>query len=136
MSWLLGLFGGKVQLYAVAFLLIAVATLGFTTYKMIQKNGALEYEVADTKEQLVTYKKTMDLKDAAATQSKDSETKALRELSAINQKHALEKKNLYDIIELLKKEGAQNGQDQGAVDCLNKLVPKPIINDLFGLQPN
>lgn len=134
-SKLVGLAGGKIQIYAIVFLLVSTLVLGFTTYKMIQKNGAQKQEIGELKADIINMKKEMDLKDAMQEQSKISELKAQQEKIELENKYKIEKKQLNEVIKKLKDEVAtKTDEEKKSIECLDRVVPKPIIDQLFGVQ--
>jgi DNA replicative helicase MCM subunit Mcm2 (Cdc46/Mcm family) len=134
MTWLLSLFGGKLQLYAVGFLLIAVGVLSFTTYKVIKKNGALSYENTALAADMVNLKKVSVIREATIVQSRLDEAKAIAENIKLKKKHTIETKQLNELIQKLKKEGSTNEQEQKSIDCLGVSIPKSLLEFLYGVQ--
>jgi len=133
MTWLLGLIGGKIPAVIIGVLFLTTAGLGFAVYKMIQKNGAQRQEIGEMKADAANMEKLLKLKSAALDQSQADQARHALEDQERGRQHAAQTRSLNTIIEKLKAE-VKTHEEQLAVDCLNRRVPGPILDHLFGMQ--
>jgi hypothetical protein len=159
-AWIVGLlFGSKIQTTIVAVLGLGVLVLGATTYFMIRKNGVQKQFIETLQGDMKAVGATL----AVARSARDKSNQDLREFQVVGAALTIaqdkEARRWKEIILALKKPlGAGiilaptpnnntpvatatapevlTDEEQNEIDCLDRLVPGPILDDLFGVRDN
>ena len=163
LSMLSTLFGGKVQTIIIGVLILAVFSFGATTYFMVKKNGA-QSQIIKTMEGDIKSLKAANAIDKAAKEKSDQDLKQFQtDQAALASAQVGETRRLQNTIFNLKQRiavGVQNleplrsdvpidtrtiadpekntealtDEQKKQIECLDRLVPGPILDELFGLR--